>query len=114
VADPAQAEELTQETFLAIQRAATRYQPTALFRTYLYAVSFKILRAYRRKTTFRATFLGEPPPDREPAIDDAIEAKALMRDAVGKLESLDREILLGPTCRQFDRNSGTYVVSFVR
>lgn len=102
VADPAQAEELTQETFLAILRAAARYQPTALFRTYLYAVSFKILRAYRRKIVFRATFLGEQPPDREPAIEDAIEAKALMRDAVGKLESLDREILL---LREFEQLS---------
>jgi RNA polymerase sigma-70 factor (ECF subfamily) len=102
VADPAQAEELTQETFLAVLRAAARYQPSALFRTYLYAVGFKILRAYRRKATFRATFLGEQVPDREPAIEDAIEAKALMRDAVGKLERPDREILL---LREFEQLS---------
>ncbi len=102
VADPAQAEELTQETFLAIVRAAARYQPAALFRTYLYAVGFKILRAYRRKIIFRATFLGEQPPDREPAVEDAIEAKALMRDAVGKLERLDREVLL---LREFEQLS---------
>ena len=58
VADPAQAEELTQETFLAVLRASLRYEPRALFRTYLYAVSFRILRAYRRKAAFRATLLG--------------------------------------------------------
>jgi RNA polymerase sigma-70 factor (ECF subfamily) len=102
VADPAQAEELTQETFLAVLRAAARYQPSALFRTYLYAIGFKVLRAYRRKTTFRATFLGEQLPVREPAIEDAIEAKALMRDAVGKLEHLDREVLL---LREFEQLS---------
>src|SRR5258708_3305001 len=31
--DPAQAEELTQETFLVLLRSASRYQPRALFRT---------------------------------------------------------------------------------
>ncbi|MGD0903118.1 MAG: sigma-70 family RNA polymerase sigma factor [Terracidiphilus sp.] len=102
VADPAQAEELTQETFLAVLRAAARYQQSALFRTYLYAVGFKILRAYRRKAAFRATFLGEQPPGREPAIDNAIETQALMREAVGKLEGLDREVLL---LREFEQLS---------
>jgi RNA polymerase sigma-70 factor (ECF subfamily) len=102
VADPAQAEELTQETFLAVLRAAARYQQSALFRTYLYAVGFKILRAYRRKAAFRATFLGEQPPNREPAIDNAIETQALMREAVGKLERLDREVLL---LREFEQLS---------
>src|ERR1700739_355287 len=42
VGDPAHAEELTQETFLAVLRAASRYEPRALFRTYLYAIGFKI------------------------------------------------------------------------
>ena len=35
VADPAQAEELTQEVFLAVLRGASRYEPAATFRTYL-------------------------------------------------------------------------------
>jgi RNA polymerase sigma factor (sigma-70 family) len=102
VADTAQAEELTQETFLAILRAAGRYEPAAMFRTYLYAVGFKILRTYCRKAAFRATFLGEQSPDREPAIDDAIETRTLMLDAVEKLESLDREVLL---LREFEQLS---------
>ena len=107
VADPAQAEELTQETFLAVLRAAARYKANALFRTYLYAVGFKILRAHRRKAAFRATFLGEQPPgrepgNREPAIDSAIETQALVREGVGKLERLDREVLL---LREFEQLS---------
>jgi DNA-directed RNA polymerase specialized sigma24 family protein len=48
VADPALAEELTQETFLAILRVS-HYEPSATFRTYLYAVAFNILCANRRK-----------------------------------------------------------------
>ena len=102
VADPAQAEELTQETFIAVLRAAARYQQTALFRTWLYAIGFKILRAHRRKAAFRATFLGEKPADLEPATQSTIEAQVLMRHAVGKLDALDREVLL---LREFEQLS---------
>ena len=58
VADPAQAEELTQETFLAVLRASARYEPSALFRTYLYTIGLRIFRAHRRKTAFGPRFWG--------------------------------------------------------
>src|SRR5581483_10950301 len=60
LADPAQAEELTQETFVAVLRGASRYQPSAPFRTYLYGIAFRILGAYRRKLALRRTFFGSP------------------------------------------------------
>src|SRR5262249_53342281 len=41
--EPAQAEELTQEAFLVLLRSAVRYEPRALFRTYLYTIAFRIL-----------------------------------------------------------------------
>src|SRR5262245_54021856 len=41
--DLTHAEELTQETFLALLRGSSRYQPRSLFRTYLYAIAFKSL-----------------------------------------------------------------------
>src|SRR5205823_14796498 len=88
------AEELTQETFLALLRAATRYQPRALFRTYLYAIGFKILRAHRRKAAFRATFLGQRNSAPDPSRRDATEAGLWVRRAVEKLDPLDREILM--------------------
>src|SRR5271169_6120658 len=47
--DAARAEELAQETFLAVLRAMTRYEPRALFRTYLYGIAFMQLMAERRK-----------------------------------------------------------------
>jgi RNA polymerase sigma-70 factor (ECF subfamily) len=100
VADPAQAEELTQETFLAVLRASSRYESRALFRTYLYAIGFKILRAHRRKTAFRATFLGPAAGVREPALRNAMDAELWLRQAVSKLEHLDREILL---LREFEQ-----------
>jgi RNA polymerase sigma-70 factor, ECF subfamily len=102
VADPAQAEELTQETFLAVLRASSRYEPRALFRTYLYAIGFKILRAHRRKAAFRAMFLGTIAQAHEPASQNSIDAEVLLRQAVGKLDRLDREILL---LREFEQLS---------
>jgi RNA polymerase sigma-70 factor, ECF subfamily len=102
LADPSHAEELTQETFLAVLRASSRYQACALFRTYLYAVSFKILRAYRRKAAFRAMFLGVRRENREAEAPNTFDAEVLIREAIGKLESLDREILL---LREFEQLS---------
>ncbi len=102
VADPAHAEELTQETFLALLRAATRYEPRALFRTYLYAIGFKILRAHRRKAAFRATFFGHRNSSADPVRRDAAEAGLWVRRAVEKLEPIEREVVM---LREFEQLS---------
>jgi len=102
VAESAHAEELTQETFFALLRAAVRYEPRALFRTYLYAIGLKILRAHRRKAAFRATFLGQPKSMPDPSKRDATEAGLWVRRAVEKLEAIDREILM---LREFEQLS---------
>ena len=102
LADAGQAEELTQETFLAVLRGASRYQPRALFRTYLYAIAFRILRANRRKQVFRATFLGQRKGTQDPGRRDATEAALLLREALRKLDRTDREILM---LREFEELS---------
>lgn len=102
VLDPAHAEELTQETFLALLRASSRYEPRALFRTYLYAIGFKILRAHRRKAAFRATFLGNASAFHEAAARDSADTSLLIRHAVAKLDATDREVLL---LREFEQLS---------
>ena len=112
VNDPAHAEELSQETWIAILRAASRYEPRALFRTYLYAVAFKILRAHRRKTNFRALFFGRTGssiPD--PAKSDPTESGLWVRRAVEKLDPLDREILL---LREFEQLSYAEIADLLR
>src|SRR5205807_9792304 len=43
------AEDLTQETFLAVIRGAFRYEPRALVRTYLYGIALKLLANERRR-----------------------------------------------------------------
>jgi RNA polymerase sigma-70 factor (ECF subfamily) len=83
-------------------RAAPRYEASAQFRTYLYAIALKILRAYRRKAAFRATFLGTPAEHAEPGAESGLVTQLLMRDAIRKLEVVDREILL---LREFEQLS---------
>jgi RNA polymerase sigma-70 factor, ECF subfamily len=102
LSDPANAEELTQETFLALLRAAARYEPRALFRTYLYAIGFNILRAHRRKAAFRAVFLGYRNAFADPSKQDATESGLWVRRAVEKLDPLDREIVM---LREFEQLS---------
>lgn len=102
VADSASAEELTQETFFALFRAAARYEPRALFRTYLYAIGFRILRAHRRKAAFRAAFLGQRNSTPDPSKQDATESGLWVRRAVQKLDPLDREIVM---LREFEQLS---------
>lgn len=105
------AEELTQETFLAVLRGATRYQPNALFRTWLYAVALNILRAHGRKTIFRAFFSGKAEEHHEPTAPNTMEATFLLREAVGKLNSSESEILL---LREFEELSYAEIATVLR
>jgi RNA polymerase sigma-70 factor, ECF subfamily len=111
IIDPSRVDELTQETFLALLRAANRYEPRALFRTYLYAIALKILRAYRRKAIFRAAFFGRPEIIRDAAQHDATETGLWVRRAVAQLEATDREILL---LREFEQLSYAEIADLLR
>jgi RNA polymerase sigma-70 factor (ECF subfamily) len=102
LSDPAQAEELSQETFIAILRSAPHYQPSALFRTFLYSIALRILRAHRRKSAFRATFFGEQPVGHEPSSHTNPVVDLFMREAMAQLSNLDREVLL---LREFEQLS---------
>jgi RNA polymerase sigma-70 factor (ECF subfamily) len=100
--DSARAEELTQETFIALFRAAKRYQPSALFRTYLYAIAFRILRSDRRKSQFRAMFFGSPAAADAAAVSSHTEDSLWVRRALAKLDVTDREIVM---LREYQRLS---------
>ena len=106
-----QAEELTQETFLAVLRGSVRYEATALFRTWLYAIGFKILRAHRRKAAFRAMFSGSAPAHHEPAARDHLDSDMLLQEAVGRLDRMDREILL---LREFEQLTYAEIAMLLR
>ena len=92
VPDPAGAEELTQETFLAVLQAADRYEPRASFRSYLFGIAFNLLAAARRQSsreTVDGVAVGDPAA---PAFDPI--ATLWVRQALASLEPADREILM--------------------
>ena len=111
LASAREAEELTQETFLAVLRGSSRYEPSALFRTYLYAIGLKILQAHRRKIAFRATFFASIGEHREPPAPGSTHDEVLLRQAVSKLERLDREILL---LREFEQLNYSEIAEVLR
>src|SRR5271170_1808165 len=105
------AEELTQETFVAVLRASSRYGPRCLFRTYLYAIGFKTLRAHRRKAAFRSRFFSSDPEDYEPAAEDSIDTQLFLRHAVSRLQPQNREVLL---LREFEQLSYAEIAELLK
>ena len=85
------ADDLTQETFMAVIRASGRYEPKAMVRTYLYGIAMNLLAAERRRN-FRDSRPGEVAP--EPATRDTSDAVLWIRQALERLEDSEREILM--------------------
>jgi len=101
------AEDLTQETFLAVIRAASRYEPRALVRTFLYGIAFKLLAAERRLLT--SGKLGQSAP--EPQTGGTPERVLWVRQAIEKLDATDREILM---LREFEQLSYSDISELLR
>jgi len=100
IADAGRAEELSQDAFVAVLQNATRYQPRAPFRSYLFAIAWNLLLAERRKAGQRAAGPLDPESLRAEAgtSDDAI----WVRQALATLDPMDRDIL---TLREYDQLS---------
>ena len=49
VLDAARAEDLTQDTFVALLKAAPRYEPQAPFRSFLFGIAFNLVAEERRR-----------------------------------------------------------------
>jgi RNA polymerase sigma-70 factor, ECF subfamily len=104
--DPARAEELAQETLLAVLRGTERYEPRASFRTYLYAIaSRQISGEWRRKKRDRAPVEDTPASGGDP--DDAL----WLRRAVAQLDDAHREVLL---LREFEQLSYEEIAALLR
>jgi RNA polymerase sigma-70 factor (ECF subfamily) len=105
---PQRAEDLAQETFLAVIRGAQRYEPRALVRTYLYAIALKLLAAERRKQH-------RDGPDietiAEPSRPSAQESGLWVREALAKLDLGDREILM---LREYEQLSYSEIAELLR
>jgi RNA polymerase sigma-70 factor, ECF subfamily len=102
------AEDLAQETFLAVIRAAQRYEPRALVRTYLYGIALKLLAAERRRP---ANHEAELESVSEPAAQETEETKLWIKRALEKLEPTDREILM---LREYEQLSYAEIAELLR
>lgn len=91
LASQERAEDLTQETFLVVIRATSRYEPRSLVRTYLYGIALKLLAEERRR---RAKDSRPPETRPEPATDSAPDTVLWVREALEKLEAGEREVLI--------------------
>ncbi len=106
--DGAQADDLTQETFLAVLRGVARYEPRALVRTYLYAIALKQLYAARRKR--------QPAPlaecdAAEPAQPSCPDDSLWVRQALARLDAEEREILM---LREYEQLSYIEIAELLR
>jgi len=104
------AEELVQETFLVLLRSASRYQHQAPFRTYLFAIAFRVLGAERRRTALRS-FLFVSSVKTERSQEHSVEDVLWLRQALGRLEKIDREILM---LREFEQLSYEEIAQLLR
>jgi RNA polymerase sigma-70 factor, ECF subfamily len=98
------AEDLTQETFLAVIRGAPGWEPRALVRTWLYGIALKLLYAERRK-------LARGTPAGETATGGATETALWVRQALAKLEATEREILM---LREYEQLSYAEIAELLR
>jgi RNA polymerase sigma-70 factor, ECF subfamily len=89
--NPTRAEEMAQECFLVVLRNRARYEPRAGFRNYLYGIAINLVSADRRKAG-REVARDEAAAD--PPAHENTEAALWVRDALGRLEEKDREILM--------------------
>jgi len=53
--DAGRAEELAQDTFVAVLEGAARYERRGMFRSYLFGIAYNVLLAERRKAAHRST-----------------------------------------------------------
>ncbi len=105
------AEELAQETFLRVYKAAARYKPKARFSTWLFKIAANVCLNEIRKPVYRARLesMDQPPDEpqaasREPAAEaeqsmpdallEAHQSQALIRRAMGRLPAEQRTALL--------------------
>ncbi|HUL72778.1 MAG TPA: sigma-70 family RNA polymerase sigma factor [Vicinamibacterales bacterium] len=109
-ADPADAEELAQETFLALLQASRRYEPRASFRSYLFGIAFNVLSVWRRKARRAPADAGGAAVDAVPAASADPAATIWIRGALDALDPADRDILM---LREYDALSYAEIAALV-
>ncbi|MFL6350750.1 MAG: RNA polymerase sigma factor [Bryobacteraceae bacterium] len=104
----ARAEDLAQETFLAVVQATSRYEPRARVRTYLYGIALNLVAAERRKRA--KDDLGSE-PSRERGTAASPDANIWVREALERLTPVEREILM---LREYEQLSYSEIADVLR
>jgi RNA polymerase sigma factor (sigma-70 family) len=102
------ADDLTQETFLAVIRATSRYEPRSLVRTYLYGIAWKLLAVERRQQMKNAS---PADPTSEPSTGGAPDTSLWVQQAIEKLDATEREILM---LREYEQLSYSEIADLLR
>jgi RNA polymerase sigma-70 factor, ECF subfamily len=90
--DVARAEELAQDTFVALLEGAGRYESRARFRAYLFAIAYNVLLADQRKSRHAPAQLRDE--HLVAAVISDPDAGIWVRAALATLDQDDREILM--------------------
>lgn len=89
--DAGVAQELAQDTFVALLESARRYKAKGKFRSYLFGVAYNVLLAERRKQSQRRT----DALDEEPSAPTGDRDEVIwIREALASIDEADREILM--------------------
>lgn len=89
--DGGRAEDLTQETFVALLKSAPRYEVRAPFRSFVFGIAFNLLAEERRQARPSES------PDALPGlVASAPDLDVVMhvRQAIASLDPIDRDVLL--------------------
>ena len=107
-ADRGRAEELAQDTLIALIEGASRYEARSTFRTYLFGIAYNVLHADRRRAAPRRT----EALDFEPASAGSDpDAGLWVQRAIRQLDDDHREIL---TLREFEELSYQEIADLLR
>lgn len=106
IGDTAEAEDLAQEAFLKILNAASRYKPTASFRTFLFRILHRLCLDHVRKK--RPTVTDNPPSVADNSLSPARQADQAERDALiqAALNALPHDYRMAVVLRYFEGLSG--------
>ena len=114
--NPARAEELTQECFVALLKNAARYEPRATFRSYLFGIAVNMVHAERRAAS-RDSAATRPLDDDPTGVTDPSAARPSaedviwVREALAKLDRADREIVM---LREYEQLSYGEIADLLR
>jgi RNA polymerase sigma-70 factor (ECF subfamily) len=100
--DAVEAQDIVQEAFLKIYKAASRYQPSAKFRTYLYRVVARLCLDWKSKKRPEYTDALPSLPDSSRDPEELVAAEQLSGAVQRCLGNLPANQRLGVTLRHYD------------